>query len=77
MIFLRTSDCVVRGLTYRPQVGPSRPFLSHLTGKAGFNKIDISCLGPQCAYRYFSEDATDAVVFRLSPQIAEIKSKQL
>jgi hypothetical protein len=73
MIFLYTSDCVVRGLMYRPQIGFSRPFLSHTTGKAGFNKVGISCLGPQCAYYYFSEDTTDAVLFRFPPRIAEIK----
>jgi hypothetical protein len=31
---------------------------------ADFEKIDIPFLGPQCAYRYFPEDATYSDVFR-------------
>jgi hypothetical protein len=35
-----------------------------LTGKAGFDKIDNSRLGSQCAYRYSPVGATYAVLFR-------------
>jgi hypothetical protein len=35
-----------------------------LTDKVGFDKINISGLGPWCVYRYFSEDTTYAVLCR-------------
>jgi hypothetical protein len=37
--------------------------LIRLTSKENLNKTGISHLGPQCAYPYFPEDTTYAVLF--------------
>jgi hypothetical protein len=42
---------------------------SPLTCKVGCNKIDISLLGPEFASRYFPEDATCAVLFKLEHSV--------
>lgn len=36
----------------------------HLTGKASFDKVDVSCLHPQYVYCYLPEDTTCTVLFR-------------
>jgi hypothetical protein len=46
----------------------------HLTCKPGFENIDISRLGPECAYCYFPEDTIPEVLFR---DIVSIKGKAI